>query len=576
MLTVPNEIKELLHRDSCKKNIRIHFPNGERTDICNDLIVKDSVSFTESLCSQDKLKFGLCESPVFECETVGVGNIKGAMIEVSCEIFYPSTVTGAIWQNDLQAYVYQIPYGTFSVQSCERQADMLHRKILAYNVIASSNWQWGISESMKCDSSLGLSTNVTYEPISLYFLEGAGIRTADKFYDYTTLSPTTSTDVPFVAGLFWTYNGKTVDFNCTRTRDSFYYDRTSTVLEDLIECKPNINPDREEAMSSFLYEYGAPTYIVEQVVGVFRAFVDIYNDTTQGTSGRTITDDIVIYPWVDGLYNTVSDHCWISIPTDLTFFINYDGETQYFQLPLADPVVRKKSIKSSYSAYRNMKLSFNRKKKKVPNLGNVYCLDFNSYDLQKYIVAYFETVGVMGVFGRDGAVDMIDIKQKFSLLPDNALYPDDDLYPEGVTGGKLLPNDYQNCWYGDYYSKPFGAIQCQYKDSNNDDCVFILYLTGYDENSDQTQYQVYDLSDNYIIQQGVWTQAQIQTICNNIASNISGVTYMPVEFVGRGLPYVEAGDTFEILTKSNDSITTIVLNRTISGEITLTDTYKST
>ena len=50
---------------------------------------------------------------------------------------------------------------------------------------------------------------------------------------------------------------------------------------------------------------------------------------------------------------------------------------------------------------------------------------------------------------------------------------------------------------------------------------------------------------------------------------------MPVEFTGRGLPYVEAGDTFEILTKSNDSITTIVLNRTIKGEQCLIDSYKS-
>ena len=50
---------------------------------------------------------------------------------------------------------------------------------------------------------------------------------------------------------------------------------------------------------------------------------------------------------------------------------------------------------------------------------------------------------------------------------------------------------------------------------------------------------------------------------------------MTVDFAGRGLPYVEAGDTFEILTKSNDSITTIVLNRTIKGEQTLTDEYKS-
>ena len=102
MLTVPDSIKDLLHLDSCKKNIRIHFPNGEREDICNDLIVKDSVSFTESICSQNSLKFGICESPVFECEVVGVSNIIGAAIEVSCEVYCDSSVSGAEWKIDLE------------------------------------------------------------------------------------------------------------------------------------------------------------------------------------------------------------------------------------------------------------------------------------------------------------------------------------------------------------------------------------------------------------------------------------------------------------------------------------------
>ena len=140
MLTVPDSIKEKLHLDHCQKNIRIHFPNGERSDICNNRIVKDTVSFTESLCSQDTLKFGLCEAAVFECEVVGVGNIKGAKIEVFCEVYCESDTTGAEWKTDLQAWVYPIPYGTFYVESCKRQADMIHRKIEAYGGTASFNF----------------------------------------------------------------------------------------------------------------------------------------------------------------------------------------------------------------------------------------------------------------------------------------------------------------------------------------------------------------------------------------------------------------------------------------------------
>ena len=72
----PKKIEELYHTDSVFKNIRISFPNGERSDICNDQIVQDSVRFTESICSRDQIKFGIAEVPMFECEVVHVGNIE--------------------------------------------------------------------------------------------------------------------------------------------------------------------------------------------------------------------------------------------------------------------------------------------------------------------------------------------------------------------------------------------------------------------------------------------------------------------------------------------------------------------
>lgn len=135
MISVPDKVKELLHTDSVKKNIRIHFPNGERTDICNNQIVQDSVSLTESINSRDNIKFGISELPIFECEVVNVSNIEKARIdvylEVYCDIGQGVQVT---FQSDLQAYVYQIPYGKFVVKSCERQTDLLHRKIVAYGL----------------------------------------------------------------------------------------------------------------------------------------------------------------------------------------------------------------------------------------------------------------------------------------------------------------------------------------------------------------------------------------------------------------------------------------------------------
>lgn len=86
MLTIHDEVKELLKSDSVKKNFRISFPNGERDDIINDNLIQDSVSFTESVCSQNTLKFGLAEASTLSFQTVGIENIKGCIIDARLEV----------------------------------------------------------------------------------------------------------------------------------------------------------------------------------------------------------------------------------------------------------------------------------------------------------------------------------------------------------------------------------------------------------------------------------------------------------------------------------------------------------
>lgn len=86
MLNIPEEVRNLFKDSDVRKNIRIRFPNGERPDIINDNIEEESLSFTESICSQDALKFGLCEAPVLEFSTAEIENIKGLEIEAFIEV----------------------------------------------------------------------------------------------------------------------------------------------------------------------------------------------------------------------------------------------------------------------------------------------------------------------------------------------------------------------------------------------------------------------------------------------------------------------------------------------------------
>ena len=560
MIQVPDEIKALLHQDTCKKNIRIHFPNDERADICNGLIVKDSVSFTESLCSQNALKFGLCEASIFECETVGVGSIKGAEIEVSCEIYCESTVTGAEWRSDLEAYVYAIPYGTFTVNSCQRQADIIHRKIVAYGGTANIKQQ---NEIIERKHTLPWSSSANYAPdVIKTVLMLSGSR--QPLYDATMTSLTTESIRVQLAYYSSGFGGAdALEVACI----AYKYTR-STEDNDLFFCdlpQPYLTKD-EIANTICAGAAAGRRNDITEVIRKKKIFGCGVSELFQSGS--------YVYPYQasDFAYNYIFvpyKALWIHYP-------QFDPPEVLAECQYRDDneITISRVDMSNYPQFTIT----------VPrDIEDPTYISPKKYHFDYTTINYFESAqGVLELYGLYGNLNhenvfvLLNIKQQFELLPDTTLYPSGTLYPEGVTGGEILPNDYQSCWYDDEYTKPFGAIHCIYTDSNEVQNDFTYYLTGYSSSTPTDEYLVYELSENAIIQMYMWTQAQIQDICEEIESNIEGVTYMPVDFVGRGLPYVEAGDTFEVLTKLNDSITTIVLNRTLTGDQTLKDEYKST
>ena len=149
MLNIPDAIKTLYQQDAIRKNFRVVFPNGELPDITNSNIVADSVKFTESLCSQEILKFGLAEASMVEFETVGIVNMYGYKIQCFEEIDTSSldAATIAAIQNlqeqdgeiileaasDIGFGFYRISLGTFWVESCPRsKGAMQNRRVTAY------------------------------------------------------------------------------------------------------------------------------------------------------------------------------------------------------------------------------------------------------------------------------------------------------------------------------------------------------------------------------------------------------------------------------------------------------------
>lgn len=154
MLNIPESIKTLYKTDGTRKNLRVHFPHGEMSDITNSSIVRESLKFTESVCSQNVFRFGLAEASVIQFETVGVGNMFGMTIECAIEIDTSSlsaaeiaAIQAGTWDgtlvllsdSDIGYGYFRIRLGTFIVDSCPRNHDtMTHRQVTAYSRAFSS------------------------------------------------------------------------------------------------------------------------------------------------------------------------------------------------------------------------------------------------------------------------------------------------------------------------------------------------------------------------------------------------------------------------------------------------------
>lgn len=141
MVNVPKKIKNLLKQPGVKKNVRIHFPNGEHDDLTNAYYIEeDSVRFTESVCSSTEgIRFGLCESSIFEATVHHVdANLKDCEIEVEIEI----DVSNIELTEDEQKLIkydpqldftyFPIKYGTFYIDECKQNMDRLTRDLKAY------------------------------------------------------------------------------------------------------------------------------------------------------------------------------------------------------------------------------------------------------------------------------------------------------------------------------------------------------------------------------------------------------------------------------------------------------------
>lgn len=577
MLNLPVSIKRLFNSDRTRKNFRVRFPNGELPDITNENIVQESVRFTESICSQDVLKFGLTESSVIEFETVGIGNMYGVMIECFCEVdtsslagFEISAIRPSSWgknlvdedNSDLGYPFFRVPYGVFRVESCPRNQDsMMHRKVTAYSLSYSrlsrnfadlpqiAAWPEFIVDPMafydQLDESKLIETEVDLsKKISASARQSLIFNRAGNRYDLRS---------PY--SYQWLYEIVDCDF----VKVEIQYDAAAYEAEGMKVVKA-----LEDAGYNFSYTAaGKPLYksheeaMRDRYPELFEPVLYVEGEWTYKYTDGSSTEYPTFGPlWHQPLRNgeltIVSGY--EKIPTESSYkyaftgtidnnkivrilpsihyvdqapsFLLYSHQTQDFilRIEVNYPPVEIKYIKK----YSRPKPSGIRVK--VKNTADAqHCIVginttatrvfrysyVDAYNREKMLDGYLELNAMFGKVNRQGKVEGLRLSTENPVA--------------------ISASDYSQFWWDEFDVEPIGSVIFSYTENEKQQTVAYNFGAGL---------SVYDMTDNAVINSlDNPTRENIEDLIQqNFVPHLLPIAFTPIDLDMKGLPYLEDGD----------------------------------
>ena len=600
MLNIPDSVKALFKQDGVRKNFRAHFPNGELPDITNDNIVKESVNFTESICSQDVFKFGLSEASVIEIETVGVGNMYGMAMECGIEIDCSSLsaadiadIEAGTWDgefvpladSDLGFPFFRVPYGVFTVDSCPRNHEALaHRKVTAYSASysdASYNLPWFpdnmFSQKLDIDPSafiaqitrIGLTeVSTSNRPDSAYnsslFDQNGAAYSLTTVYlaSVRNVSPTNSISEPsFVeTDLDW-------DTKAWRNFGNDIADQLTALGYDLTynAKKQKVFFDNREAVENAVPVLFGPTVAV---IGYSQAFHrplywqhieknKLYPVLTRYRPNRTPQGafrSFDSYPWINGSPSGQSVMYLHTLKNNPTIrLLNSNSETVETITPgLEMPELRSDA---SVKYYQYNTLLFPRI---AIDSNGVSRVESSRY----YNGSQYKTVN-KDVFSFVDALDKIKITNAIAEL--NALFgrvnrkgEAEFIRLDNSSPHTIPPGEYMSLWWDEFEVEPIGTVRYGYE--AEEEQVIVDYNFG-------DGASLYDMSDNeaFRLASGADQASVVLALDTDFVPHLAPINFVPIDFEMKGLPYLEAGDALAITAQDGTVVNSYALRIEISG-----------
>lgn len=611
MINISDEAKKAFLTDGVKKEVFIEFPNNDHATITNSSIIKESLSFTESICSRDEFKFGLAEASTLEFECMNVDNIKGKTIR--CRL-------RADGKHD-------ILLGTFIVDSCDREADMMKRKVVAYGPSFEINFE---------DLGFTFESNKyrfcqDYSDMLLYYTD-----------PYLRILNNNSNQIQYtekeIMSSWHTCYTHSVDRKQSNGKNA-----TIRVLVNAYESKENVydtyydDTDENYKIPS-IFDIRRSEEIKNRISKFLNDFPNIKNDflkainDVNATLSKKFTEDAIneisnafdeaflnyLYPYITYIFvDTIGDKgAWTEYvfsgiednfiyPNVMTLF---DPENYYITGDIGIPAVLQAYIvKEGNSKYEyeykfvidpkiehpsdvNSQTTINKKKYSEVTSGfAVYDIDLKSIDYADYVESWAELNALFGSYWRSNSFSFRNINELLGRYPKETLYPNESIYPQDPNGGVLFKSSYISASYNDIIVK-YDRISVSYEDlSGNTQSVYIQLvddiknkpetisdtnICSYINNYNPDEYTTYSLGYNTLIQNGRYTIDMIYKILTTLGLELKKIQYMPADIEAQGMPWLEAGDAIGIETKDG-GIVTYILRRTLNGIWFLKDNFES-
>lgn len=523
---------------------------NEIPEITNENIVSESFSLTESLCSSDRVKFGLCESAHCEFE-IAERNEDFSGLIINPKI----SVKGS--ENT------EIPLGRFKVRSA--RASYVHNvkktKIVAYDLLATTmednafNWYTSYMTAYNTDKyTQRYGFEVARQIYSSYFnlAKYLGLESRDMYHE-TVLFDTTNTPWGWVDDSNRYFPIGTPEYDAPFVQFGAYEIAISSEMAGqrlVVDLYSNYTPQQIKQRMPRMYScepYGRGVTSGNIYIKEFRSGgkTDIFC-VDSGDYFMIAPDTTKI--WVYFAYsigdgtgtpiNAYADRIKVSKVNDQIDLTNGWIRLMYYDYATREIF----SIDTTITA-RDVMRSL------IEPCGAFFKLD--RYGKTRFVYA-----------------------DKAGLYPSNKLYPADDLYPIKADFNQATMAHYSTFDYENYVVTNYGRIQIIKRDVDNSNRALVQW-----EHKGSDNRNTYLIDDNIFysnpdLEYEFDSMPEVSEMLENMYMRIANLTYIPHYTKAIGLPFMETGDRLLLLTNTG-GIESFIFRRTLKGINNLQDNYEA-